>query len=310
MNYPFSGLTVALATPQRPYGDLDLDAFRRLVGHVVKNGADHLLVLGSTGEGALLTERERQILIETCLEESEDCSVVVGTGHSSTAEVVRQTRQANDLGCDGALVVIPPYVKPEARGIAAHFEAIADAVPKLPLIIYNVPGRTGRNLSPQALQRVWDNPNVVAVKESSGDVGQMGRIAASIPEGRTLLCGDDHLTLAAIAVGAQGLVSVIGNLLPAETRSLVEAARKGELDLARSLQRSLLPLMEALFLESNPIPLKAGLEWMGIAGDEVRLPLTRATLETRRQIENAVERLRVIDLPGGHYEQRAAISAL
>ena len=284
----FSWLAVALATPFTSSGDVDMKAFRALVKHVAKGGADVLVVLGSTGEAATITESERDPLIAACLEEARGKKVVAGTGHNSTRQTVAWTKRAQELGAHGALIVTPFYNKPTPQGLVAHFRAAADGAPGLPFIVYNVPGRTGLNLTPAALQLLWPNPQVVAVKESSGNVAQISEIARTLPKGKTLLCGDDNLALASIAVGAEGLVSVLGNMVPRETKQLVDAARAGRRDKAMALNNRLLPLIDALFVESNPIPLKTGLSMMGLAGDFVRLPLVPAAEATRKRLKEAL----------------------
>jgi 4-hydroxy-tetrahydrodipicolinate synthase len=295
------GLAVALATPFCDDGSVDLDGFRRLVRHVVAGGADVLVPLGSTGEAATLEEGERDALIEACLASSSGRPVVVGTGHNATARAAAWTARARELGAAGALVVTPYYNKPGLDGLLAHYRAVSDAAPGFPLVAYNVPGRTGLNLTPEALARLWELPGLVAVKESSGDLAQIGAIARELPPGKRLLSGDDGLALPTIALGGAGLVSVAGNLVPTQMKALVEAARAGRLDEARDWQRRLLPLFDALFLESNPIPLKAGLSLLGLSGDGLRLPLTRARAPVR-------ERLRVA-LAAARHEPEAVRSA-
>ena len=282
-----NGLAVALATPFTPDDQVDVPAFRRLVRHCVRGGVDTLVVLGSTGEAATLLEAERDALITATLEEAAGRPVVVGTGSNATRQTAAWTARAQALGAQGALVVTPYYNKPTVDGLVAHYGAVAQAAPGLPLIAYNVPGRTGLNLTPAALQRLWENPAVVAVKESSGNLAQIGEIARTLPAGKTLLSGDDGLALASLAVGATGLVSVLGNALPKATKRLVALglARSPE---AAALNARLLPLMDALFLESNPIPLKALLQELGICGDAMRLPLVPASAATRAQLRAAL----------------------
>ena len=270
----FAGLSVALATPFTPDFAVDLPAFRRVVRHVVDGGVDNLVVLGSTGEAATILEAERDALISACLEEAGSCPVVVGTGSNATAQTAAWTRRAQELGAQGALVVTPYYNKPTPGGLVAHYQAVTQAASGLPVIIYNVPGRTGLNLLPSTLALLWENPQLVAVKESSGNLAQISEIARTLPQGKTLLSGDDGLALASIAVGASGLVSVLGNVLPRETKHLVELA----------LHQALLPFMDALFLESNPIPTKAALALKGICGDTLRLPLVAASAATRARL--------------------------
>lgn len=291
MNTPFQGLAVALATPFDRDGALDVAAFRRLVRHVALGGADTLVVLGSTGEAAALDEGERDELIDACLEEAGPALVVAGTGHASTRQSCRWTARALQLGAAGALVVVPPYVKPGPAGLRAHFAAIAEAAPDLPLIAYNVPGRTGTNLVPEVLATLWAIPSVVALKESSGNLEQIARIAAELPPQKTLLAGDDALALPSIACGAEGLVSVAGNVAPRHVAELVGAARRGDRTLARECERRVRPLVAALFAESNPIPLKAALAELGLGTDHVRLPLTIAEAGTRRRIALALAAL-------------------
>lgn len=284
---PFGGLGVALATPFRTTDHaVDVPAFRRLVRHVVDGGADFLVVLGSTGEAATLVESERDTLIAACLEEAGSLPVVVGTGHAATRQTVTWTHRARQLGASGVLVVTPYYNKPTADGLVVHYEAVAAV--GLPIIAYNVPGRTGTNLNPATLERLWAIPELVALKESSGNLVQIGEMARTLPRGKVLLSGDDNLALASIAAGASGLISVLGNLLPAETAALVAAARLSDFATARQLQQRLLPLMDALFLESNPIPLKAALAAAGLGSDALRLPLLPAVASTRTRLEAAL----------------------
>lgn len=283
----FAGLSVALATPFNPDASLDLPAFRRLVHHVVAGGVDTLVVLGTTGEAPTLSDGERDRLITACLEEAQGRPVVVGTGSNATPRAASWTRRAQELGAAGALVATPYYNKPTPKGLVAHYEAIAVAAPGLPLIAYNVPGRTGVNITPSTMALLWENTQVVALKESTGNMAQMGEMARTLPDGKALLAGDDYLALPAIAVGACGLVSVLANLLPAETKALVDAARRSEMNAARTLHNRLLPVMDALFAESNPIPVKAGLSLLGLGNDTLRLPLVPAepaTAERLRQV--------------------------
>ena len=288
MTLDLSGLAVALATPFTPSGEVDLAAFRKLVRHVVAGGVDTLVPLGTTGEAPTLLDAERDAIIVACLEESSGRPVVVGTGHNATRQAAAMTRRAQALGAAGALVVTPYYNKPTPEGLVAHYGAVADAAPGLPLIAYNVPGRTGLNVTPAVLALLWENPQVVAVKESSGNLAQIAEIARTLPRGKTLLSGDDNLALAAMAVGATGLVSVLGNVLPRETAAMIAAARQGHGTEALRLHQQLLPLMDALFVESNPIPLKAALKLLGLGEDTVRLPLVPASAATRTRVAEAL----------------------
>jgi 4-hydroxy-tetrahydrodipicolinate synthase len=284
----FEGLAVALATPLDRFGELDLVAFRRLVRHAADGGVEVLIPLGTSGEAPTIEDRERDLVVEACLAEARGRPVVVGCGTNSTAKTIRLVRRARELGAAGALVVTPYYNKPTDRGLVAHYAAIAEAAPQFPIIAYNVPGRTAVALSLPALQKLWELPEVVALKESTGSLTRIAEIARTLPPGKTLLAGDDNVALASIACGATGLVSVIGNVLPKETRMLVDAARRGDVAAARRIDQALRPLMDALFVESNPIPLKAALAILGIATPAVRLPLTTAEPATVELLRGAM----------------------
>ncbi len=305
-----TGLGVALATPfttgtesavkrvdgggtttRAPRTELDLPAFGRLVRHVVDGGADWLVVLGSTGEAATVTDDERTTLVRRARELAGTVPVVVGVGHNSTEQTVALARAAVAAGADGLLVVTPYYNRPQPAGLVAHFAAVAEAVPGTPVIAYNVPGRTGCNLTPEVLQRLWAIPGVVAVKESSGDLRQISRACREAPPGRLVLAGDDDLALPSIAVGARGLVSVCGNVAPAHTAAMVHAALDGDLDRARELAHQLAPLTGALFAETNPVPLKAALACLGLATGMVRPPLAPADPATWARVQAALSDL-------------------
>ena len=293
-----NGLGIALATPFLPpgpgspgAGGIDFPAWRKLVRHVVKGGVDFLVVLGSTGEAATVLPDERDELIRTAKEECGGIPVVVGTGHNSTVSAAEMAAGAARLGADGLLVVTPYYNKPQPAGLEAHYRFVAAAAPELPIILYNVPGRTGLNLLPKDLPRLWAIPQVVGLKESSGNLAQIGEIARTLPKDKVLLSGDDALALPAIAVGATGLISVAGNLLPAETKALVDAAVAGRRAEAIAIHQRLLPIMDALFLESNPVPLKAALALAGICGADPRLPLFPASEATRARLLELIDQL-------------------
>ncbi len=273
----FEGLTVAMVTPfrgepARPgQGSLDLEAAARLADFLVEGGVQCLVVSGSTGEAATCTSEERRSLWRRVKEQVRGrIPVVAGTGTNCTADSIALTRLAGEVGLDGVLVVTPYYNKPTPRGQVAHFAAVAGST-KLPVILYNVPSRTGTNTLPETLARLQDLPNVVAVKESSGSVDQAGALRATTRF--TLLCGDDSLTLPMMAVGAAGVVSVVGNVAPREMRALCDHVRAGHLVEAEALHRRLLPLFRALFVESNPGPVKFLLSAMGLVANELRLPL-------------------------------------
>lgn len=287
----FSGLGVALATPFRPspsdglaasaaatgQPDLDLDAFAALVRHVVSGGADYLVVLGSTGEAATIGDAERASLVRTAVAASGGLPVVVGVGHNHTQRCIELAAMAMDQGASALLVVSPYYNKPQPDGLVAHYQALATALPMAPIIVYNVPGRTGQNIDPATMDRLWRLPQVLALKEASGNLQQMMSLLSRLPEGKLLLSGDDSLSLAACALGAHGLISVLGNLLPGPMARLVALARSQDLEAARRLHYRLLPLMDAMFAETNPAPVKAGLACLGLGSSQPRLPLVAAS---------------------------------
>jgi 4-hydroxy-tetrahydrodipicolinate synthase len=292
------GLGVALATPFHADGSLDTGALAKLVAHVVEGGADFLVALGSTGEAAMLDEAERDQVITTVRERAPRTPLLVGTGASSTAQAIAWTRRARQLGAQGALVVVPPYVKPSPAGMIAHFEAVADAAPELAIVLYNVPSRAGVNMPPATVQSLWQLPNVVAIKESAGDLQQVGRLCAELPPGKVVLAGDDALAVPTIALGGQGLVSVAGNAVPAAMRDLITAARSGNSQVARKLHNKLLPLFDAMFVEPNPVPVKAALSVLGIAEPTVRLPLLPASAATRERLAAALRTAQVEAMQG------------
>ncbi len=285
------GFGTALATPFTPAGAIDTQALVRLVRHVVAGGGDFVVALGSTGEAAMLSDDERDHVITTVIAHAGGARVLVGTGASATAQAAAWTARAAELAADGALVVVPPYVKPTQAGIVAHFRAIAERAPELPLVAYNVPSRTGTNLLPATVRELWTLPTVIAIKESSGDLQQIARIGAELPEGRSLLAGDDPLLVPTIAAGGHGIVSVAGNVVPQEMAALLAAARSGDFATAQRLHARLLPLFDALCAEPNPIPIKAALALAGIAEPAMRLPLLPASPATRERLQQALHTL-------------------
>jgi 4-hydroxy-tetrahydrodipicolinate synthase len=266
----FDGLTVAMVTPFKE-GGLDLEATGRLVEFMIAGGVEGLVVSGSTGEAATTTLEERRVLWKFVKQQARGrLPVVAGTGTNSTADSIALTKLAEELGLDGAMIVTPYYNKPTPRGQVAHFTAIANST-RLPLIIYNIPGRTGTNTLPETLAQLDGLANVAAVKEASGSLDQASALRAK--SRLTLLSGDDSLTLPMIAVGATGIVSVAGNVVPAEMRALCDHARAGRLKDAEQVHRRLLPMFKALFVESNPGPVKFLLAAMGMIENRLRLPL-------------------------------------
>jgi 4-hydroxy-tetrahydrodipicolinate synthase len=287
----FEGLSVAMVTPFRG-GAVDRDAVERLVEHMLGGGVQGIVVSGSTGEAATCTVEERRALWSFVRERVKRRAwVAAGTGTNSTADSIALTRMAEELGLDGAMVVTPFYNKPTPKGQAAHFAAVAKST-KLPLILYNVPGRTGTNTTPDVLAMVQDLPNVKAVKEASGNLDQMAQVKTRTR--LTLLSGDDSLTLPCIAVGGEGIVSVVGQAAPAPMRRLTDLARAGLGAEALAMHQSLMPLFKAAFLESNPGPIKYLLSEMGLVANELRLPLVPVEPATEKGV---LEAARAVGLP-------------
>jgi 4-hydroxy-tetrahydrodipicolinate synthase len=262
----------ALVTPFRG-GEVDQAAFRDLVERQIEAGVDGVVPCGSTGEAATLSHAEHRRVVEICVEAVRGrVEVIAGTGSNSTRESIELTRHARGAGADGALLISPYYNKPTQDGIVAHYAAVARET-GFPLVVYNIPGRTASNILPATLARLAEIEGVVGVKESSGDVAQVSRVVAACPPGFSVLSGDDALTLPVIAVGGRGVISTTSNVAPREMLGLVRAARAGDLERARAIHLRLLPLFDALFCETNPIPVKAALALQGLIEEEIRLPL-------------------------------------
>jgi len=278
----FVGSYVALVTPFDRSGGVDAAALRRLVRSHLRAGTAGLVPCGSTGEAATLTHEEYRRVLSLTLEESRGLlPVFAGVGTNATAKAVEMAREAESLGADALLVLSPYYNKPTQEGLYQHFRAVARNT-RLPVIVYNIPGRTAVNILPKTLLRLAaDCPNVVAVKEASGNIDQVSEIVAGAAKGFAVLSGDDSLTVPMMAVGASGVISVVANVAPRETAAMCAAALAGDFKKARSLHLRLFSLVKALFVETNPIPVKAALEMMGLCGGTPRLPLTALTAANR-----------------------------
>jgi 4-hydroxy-tetrahydrodipicolinate synthase len=288
-----SGLIVALPTPFTGDHVVDFPAFRRLARRALAGGASGLVALGSTGEASSLDDVERDVILQTALEEAEGRPVLAGTGSCSTRQTIAWTRRAQQLGARAALVVTPFYNLPTQGGLVAHYQAIAQAVPGFPLIIHNIPARTGVNLEAVTLRSLWRVPEVAGVIESSGNLAQIERMVQSLPKGKLLLAGDDELAATSIALGARGLVGSLGSAFPECAADLVRTAMAGRREEADRLQEQLRPLTQALLFETDPIPLKALLKRLGLCGDQVRLPLLAASPGTRAVLSAALRRSQV-----------------
>jgi 4-hydroxy-tetrahydrodipicolinate synthase len=287
------GALTALVTPFREDGGLDLPAFHALVRWQVESGIRGLVPCGTTGEGATLLPEEQAELVAAAVEAAAGrVPVVAGCGTNDTRRTVDLARRAVAAGADALLVVTPYYNKPNRSGMLAHYRAVCEAAGR-PVIAYNVPGRTGQNLAPDLVLELAGIPGVAGVKEASGSLEQLASIVAGRPPGFAVLSGDDALALAALALGADGLISVVSNEAPAETAALVGAALAGRIDEARALHYRLLPLMRANFVETSPVPAKAAMALLGRCGAAVRPPLGPAEPSTLEAVRAAMEKARI-----------------
>ena len=284
MRTPFTGCGTALVTPFDSAGAVDETAVRRLARRQIDAGIHFLVPCGTTGETPTLSASERRRVVEIVVEEAAGkVPVLAGAGGYDTRAVVEAAIDMEAAGAQGLLSVTPYYNKPTPEGLFRHYQAIAHATP-LPIVVYNVPGRTGCNVTPPTLARLASLPTVVAVKEASGDITQISEVCHLLPSDFIVLSGDDAMTLPAMAVGARGLISVAANEAPGEMARLVEAAEKGDFARAREEHQRLLPLMLANFAESNPIPVKAAMAQMGLLEETFRLPMVPPTSETRERL--------------------------
>jgi 4-hydroxy-tetrahydrodipicolinate synthase len=287
---PFQGTGTAMVTPFTRDGAIDEPALRRFVDFQIDGGVDMLLPGGTTGEGATLEEDETDRLLSIVLDQAKGrVPVIFGAGSNNTKKAVQATERAKRLGAAGVLSVGPYYNKPTQAGYMEHFKAVAAV--GLPVMVYNVPGRTGSNILASTTLKLAEVPNIVAVKEASGDLGQMMEIIRSRPADFRVLSGDDAITLPLIAAGGDGVVSVISNETPGPMSTLVNAALAGDYAKAREVHYKLLPLMNANFVESNPIPAKAVLSMMGLMGENYRLPMVPITAGNRAVLQKIAEGL-------------------
>jgi 4-hydroxy-tetrahydrodipicolinate synthase len=268
-----TGCGTALATPFKDDGSLDEAALRSLVDWQIDEGIHFLVPCGSTGEAATMTLDEHRRVVEITVEQARGrVAVVAGAGSNDTAKAIALSKMVRDVGATHLLQTSPMYNKPPQRGIVAHYRTISEAV-DLPIVVYNVPGRTGSNIEAKTALEIAKIPRIVAVKEASGQLSQIADIIAGRPNGLAVLSGDDELTLAVMALGGDGIVSVVSNVAPRLMAELCNHMRAGDVSAAREIHFRLLPLMRAAFVESNPIPVKAALASMGRMKNVVRLPL-------------------------------------
>ncbi len=291
MRTPFTGVGTALVTPFTTTGILDEDAVRRLVRRQIDEGVHFLVPCGTTGESPTLSEEERTRIVQICLEEARGkVPVLAGAGGYDTREVIHAARQMERAGANGLLSVTPYYNKPTPDGLVQHYKAIADST-SLPIILYNVPGRTGCNIDVNTLNRLAAIPNVIGVKEASGNMQQACEYVRAVPGDFIVLSGEDAITLPIMSVGGRGVICVVSNEVPREMSQMVEAAERGDFAAARAIHQRLLPLMLINFCESNPIPVKAAMAAMGLLEEAFRLPMVPARQESRAKIHNVLNDL-------------------
>jgi len=285
----FRGTFTAVVTPFRN-GGIDASAFQTLIETQIAAGITGIVAIGTTGESPTLSHDERQQVIRlTVATANKRCLVIAGTGSNATEHAVADTKMAEKLGCDGALLVAPYYNKPSQEGLFRHFKAIGDAT-SLPIILYNIPGRCSVDINPETVVRLAKEcRNIVSIKEASGSVERVSDLRRRLPESFTILSGDDSLTLPFMSVGAAGVVSVASNLFPAEVCALVRACESGDFKSAATLHRKLLPLFKDLFIEPNPVPVKTALGWRGAMLGEVRLPLCEMTAANQAHLRKTLQ---------------------
>jgi 4-hydroxy-tetrahydrodipicolinate synthase len=268
----FSGAIVAIVTPFRK-GKVDEKSLRELIEFQIKNGTDGIVPCGTTGESSTLSHEEHDRVIEITIDAvNKRVPVIAGTGSNSTDEALRLTRHAHEAGADGALLVCPYYNRPTQEGLYQHFKIIAESIP-IPIVPYNIPSRTGVNLLPETVARLAKIGNIVGIKEASGSLKQMQDVISLCGDKFDVLSGDDFFTFPLLAIGGRGVISVVSNIAPADMAAMVDAFAGGDIKRAQQLHYKFVPLIDALFIETNPVPVKAALSMMGKIAYDVRLPM-------------------------------------
>lgn len=284
----FSGSITALVTPFRD-GKFDEETFRKLIDFQVENGTKGLVPCGTTGESATLSHDEHQRVVECAVEAAAGrVPVIAGTGSNSTSETVMLTRHAKEAGADGALLITPYYNKPTQEGLYRHYREVAEKV-DIPMLLYNVPGRTSVNMLPETVARLSEIENIVGIKEATGDLAQVSEVIGASREGFCVISGEDSITFPLLALGGHGVISVTSNVVPGDVSAMVEKFFEGDLEGARELHFRLQPLSKAMFLETNPIPVKTTLSMMGVVEEEFRLPLTNISSANRARLQDVLK---------------------
>ncbi len=285
----FEGSIVALVTPFKN-GKIDDAKLKELVEFHIKNGTSGIVPCGTTGESATLTHEEHERVIELVIDSANKrIPVIAGTGSNCTEEAISLTKHAERVGADAALLLSPYYNKPTQRGLYMHYKAVADSV-KIPIIPYNIQSRTAVNIEPETFEKLAQIKNIAGVKESSGNLEQMSRIKALCGPDFALISGDDALTLPILAIGGTGVISVVANIVPRDVADMVAAFKKGDLKKAQELHYKLLPLIRAMFIETNPIPVKTAMGLMGMIEPELRLPLCHMSEDNLAKLGTALKK--------------------
>jgi 4-hydroxy-tetrahydrodipicolinate synthase len=294
MNTNFTGVGTALVTPFTRSGDLDEKAVRRLGRRQIDAGVHFLVPCGTTGENPTLSDAERVRIVEILVDEADGrVPVLAGAGGYDTREVIHLAAAMKKAGASGLLSVTPYYNKPTQEGLFLHYRAIAEST-DLPIVVYNVPGRAGVNVEPSTLARLAALPNIIGVKEASGNITQMCEICRLVPSDFIVLSGDDAITLPLMAIGGRGVISVASNEIPADMVEMVQAAAHGDFATARSVHARILPLMQINFIESNPVPVKAAMAAMGLLEESYRLPMCSPTAASREKIMRVLKELQLL----------------
>jgi 4-hydroxy-tetrahydrodipicolinate synthase len=291
----FGRVVTAMLTPFAEDGSVDYAIAEKLAAHLVAHGSDTLVICGTTGESPTLTWDEEFELFQVVQKAiSGKAKIIAGAGSNSTKEAIAATQKADKLRLDGTLQVVPYYNKPPQDGLYQHFKAIAEASPDLPVMLYNIPGRTGQNLAPETVIHLAQIPNIVAIKEASGSLDQVSQIRRSTPPEFSIYSGDDSLTLPMLAVGAKGVVSVASHLVGDQIQQMVQAFEQGQVQLASQIHLRLFPLFKTLFVTANPIPLKAALRLQGWQVGSTRLPLADDSLDLDQILQSVMKELELL----------------
>ena len=291
----FGTIVTAMITPFKTDGSINYDVVAKLADYLVNNGTDAIVVCGTTGESPTLTwDEEYQLFVEVLQTVAGKAKVMAGCGSNDTKEAIAATQKAAKIGVHGSLQVVPYYNKPPQAGLYRHFQAIAQCCPDLPMMLYNVPGRTGQNLSSETVVKLAEINNIVAIKEASGNLDQVSEIRRLTPKEFEIYAGDDSLTLPMLAIGSQGIVSVASHLVGNQIQEMIQAWKVGKTQIATDIHLQLFPLFKALFLTTNPIPVKEALKLQGWEVGSTRLPLCDADTDVSKKLESVMQKLNLI----------------